>query len=58
MPTVNKEIQYTVGVEELYICMMEGDETPDALPTYEEDIYKQTNISDVTISTTSTNFTK
>ncbi|AJG57251.1 MULTISPECIES: phi13 family phage major tail protein [Bacillus] len=58
MPVVNKEIQYTVGVEELYLCMMEGDETPDALPTYEEDIYKQTNISDVTISTTSTNFTK
>lgn len=58
MPIVNKEIQYTVGVEELYLCMMEGDETPDSLPTYEEDIYKQTNITDVTISTTSTNFTK
>ncbi|PEA09480.1 major tail protein [Bacillus cereus] len=58
MTIVNKEIQYTVGVEELYLCMMEGDEKPDALPTYEEEIYKQTNISDVTISTTSTNFTK
>ncbi|PEZ94192.1 phage tail protein [Bacillus cereus] len=58
MPVVNKEIQYTVGVEELYLCIMEGDETPDALPTYEEDIYKQTNISDLTISNTTTNFTK
>ncbi|MDR4969775.1 phage tail protein [Bacillus wiedmannii] len=58
MPVVNKEIQYSVGIEELYLCMMEGAETSDALPTYEEDIYKQTNISDLTISTTSTNFTK
>lgn len=58
MTVVNKEIQYTVGVEELFLCMMEGDETPDALPTYEEDIYKQTNISDLTISNTTTNFTK
>ncbi|MGG5740471.1 phage tail protein [Bacillus cereus group sp. IBL03679] len=58
MPTVNKEIQYSVGVEDLYLCMMEGDESTDSLPTYEEDIYKQTNISDLTISTTSTNFTK
>ncbi|PGA51098.1 phage tail protein [Bacillus toyonensis] len=58
MPIVNKEIQYSVGIEELYLCMMEGEESTDALPTYEEDIYKQTNISDLTISTTSTNFTK
>ncbi|PFR52089.1 phage tail protein, partial [Bacillus cereus] len=33
MPVVNKEIQYTVGIEDLYLCMMEGDEKPDALPT-------------------------
>ncbi|PHB06806.1 phage tail protein [Bacillus wiedmannii] len=58
MPVVNKEIQYTVGIEDLYLCMMEGDETTDALPAYEEDIYKQTNISDLTISNTTTNFTK
>lgn len=58
MAVVNKEIQYTVGIEDLYLCMMEGDETTDALPTYEEDIYKQTNISDLTISNTTTNFTK
>ncbi|EJR68644.1 hypothetical protein IIO_00172 [Bacillus cereus VD115] len=58
MPVVNKEIQYSVGIEELYLCMMEGAETSDALPTYKEEIYKQTNISDLTISTTSTNFTK
>jgi hypothetical protein len=58
MTVVNKEIQYSVGIEELYLCMMEGDESTEALPTYEEDIYKQTNISDLAISTTSTNFTK
>ena len=58
MPVVNKEIQYTVGIEDLYLCMMEGDEKPDTLPTYEEDIYRQTNISDLTISNTTTNFTK
>ncbi|TXR98739.1 phage tail protein [Bacillus sp. SH7-1] len=58
MAVTNKEIQYSVGVEDLYICMMAGDESTDSLPTYEEDIYKQTNISDLTISTTSTNFTK
>ncbi|GAB6470163.1 hypothetical protein bcgnr5371_33860 [Bacillus cereus] len=58
MPIANKEIQYSVGVEDLYLCMMAGDEFTDKLPTYEEDIYKQTNISDLTISTTSTNFTK
>lgn len=58
MPVVNKEIQYTVGIEDLYLCMMEGDEKPDVLPTYEENIYRQTNISDLTISNTTTNFTK
>ncbi|MBE5106481.1 phage tail protein [Bacillus thuringiensis] len=58
MPIVNKEIQYSVGIEELYLCMMKGEESPDVLPTYEEEIYKQTNISDLTISTTSNNFTK
>ncbi|MDT3496079.1 phage tail protein [Bacillus toyonensis] len=58
MPVVNKEIQYTVGIEDLYLCMMEDDEMPDVLPTYEENIYKQTNISDLTISNTTTNFTK
>ncbi|MEN1934968.1 phage tail protein [Paenibacillus sp. 102] len=58
MPIENKEIQYSVGIEDLFICMLEGDETTDALPIYDEKIYKQTNISDLTISTTSTSFTK
>ncbi|GAB6474525.1 hypothetical protein bcgnr5371_42250 [Bacillus cereus] len=58
MTVTNKEIQYSVGVEDLYLCMMAGDESTDKLPTFEEEIYKQTNISDLTISTTSTNFTK
>ncbi|MEK4579774.1 MULTISPECIES: major tail protein [Bacillus] len=58
MPIENKEIQYTVGIEDLYLCMMKGNETSNALPTYEEIIYQQTNISDLTISTTSSNFVK
>lgn len=58
MTIESKEIQYSVGIEDLYVCMLEGDETTDALPKYAEKTYKQTNISDLTISTTSTNFTK
>ncbi len=58
MTIENKEIQYSVGIEDLYLCMMKGNETSNALPTYEDIVYRQTNISDLTISTTSTNFTK
>ncbi|HDR8449105.1 TPA: phage tail protein [Bacillus cereus] len=58
MTIENKEIQYTVGIEDLYVCMMKGNESINALPTYEDITYKQTNITDLTISTTSTNFTK
>nr|DAM00112.1 MAG TPA: major tail protein [Caudoviricetes sp.] len=57
MTVTQKEIQYSVGIEDLYICMM-ATEPADAVPTFDEDIYKQTNITDLTISTTSTNFTK
>ncbi|PEP84146.1 phage tail protein [Bacillus pseudomycoides] len=58
MTIENKEIQYTVGIEDLFICMMKGDETTSTLPTYEDTVYGQTNISDLTISTTSSNFVK
>ena len=58
MTIENKEIQYSVGIEDLYLCLMKGNETSSALPTYEDIVYRQTNISDLTISTTSTNFTK
>lgn len=58
MTIENKEIQYSIGIEDLYLCMMKGIETSSALPTYEDMVYRQTNISDLTISTTSTNFTK
>ena len=58
MPIENKDIQYTVGIEDLYLCMMKGMETSQTMPTYEDIIYQQTNITDLTISTTSTNFTK
>lgn len=58
MTTERKEIQYSVGIEDLYVCMMNGAETADAIPTYEPTIYQQSNISDLTISTTSSNFVK
>ncbi|PEA80763.1 phage tail protein [Bacillus pseudomycoides] len=58
MTIENKEIQYTVGIEDLFICMMKGDETTSTSPTYEDTVYGQTNISDLTISTTSSNFVK
>ncbi|MFS0594231.1 phage tail protein [Cytobacillus horneckiae] len=53
-----KQYQYSVGVEDLFICLMDGPEPEDSLPTYESIIYQQSNITDVVISTTSTNFTK
>ncbi|MEC2727823.1 phage tail protein, partial [Bacillus thuringiensis] len=50
MTIENKEIQYSVGIEDLYLCLMKGNETSSALPTYEDIVYRQTNISDLTIS--------
>ncbi|MCQ6530582.1 major tail protein [Bacillus mycoides] len=58
MPIENKEIQYTVGIEDLYLCMMKGNESTSALPTYENIVYGQTNISDLGISTMASNFVK
>ncbi|MFI8710254.1 phage tail protein [Bacillus sp. NPDC077411] len=58
MPKQQKEIQYTVGIEDLYICFMNGDDTVDALPKYEDDVYAQTNITELGISSTKNNFTK
>lgn len=58
MPKQHKEIQYSVGIEDLYICMMDEPETAGAVPTYDETIYSQTNITDLTISATTTNFVK
>ena len=57
MPKVQKDIQYSVGIEDLYICMLD-EESSSSEPKYKEEIYKQTNISDLTISTTSNNFVK
>lgn len=57
MAIQDAQIQYSVGIEDLYICMMTT-ENAGAVPTYDTNIYKQTNITDLTISTTSTNFTK
>lgn len=58
MSKEKKEFQYSVGIEDLYICMMGGTETTEAIPTYEPTIYQQSNITDLTISATTTNFTK
>lgn len=58
MTIESKEIQYSVGIEDLYLCLMKGNETSSALPTYEDIVYRQTNISDLGISTTSSNFVK
>jgi len=58
MTIENKEIQYSVGIEDLYLCLMKGNETSSALPTYEDIVYRQTNIADLTISNTTANFTK
>lgn len=58
MPKQIVPIQYSVGIEDLYICMMSGNETVDALPTYEPAIYQQSNITDLTISANTTTFTK
>jgi hypothetical protein len=58
MAKEKKDIQYSVGIEDLYICMMEGEETTEAIPTYSTTVYTQSNISDLTISATTTNFVK
>lgn len=58
MPITKKEIQYSVGIEDLYITMMAGVETTEVIPTYETDIYAQTNITDLTISATTAAFEK
>lgn len=58
MAVTKKDIQYSVGIEDLHLSMMAGVETTEAAPTYEPDIYAQTNISDLTISTTTAAFTK
>ena len=58
MTIEKKEIQYSVGIEDLHINMMSGVETTDAIPTYEPTIYAQTNITDLTISATTAAFIK
>lgn len=51
MAVEHKEIQYAVGIEDLYICMQAEAGSPTEEPTFEEEVYAQTNITDVTIST-------
>lgn len=58
MTIERKQIQYPVGIEDLFISFMDGPEPEDSLPTYEPTIYQQSNITDLTISTTATNVTK
>lgn len=53
-----QEIQYTVGIEDLFICFQENGGSSTTEPAFEEDVYQQTNITDVTISTTQSTFSK
>lgn len=58
MPKEQKDIQYSVGIEDLLICMMLTEDTVDTLPTYEETIYSQSNIVSLGITATTSNFVK
>lgn len=58
MAITPQDIQYAVGIEDLFICFQENGGSTTTAPTFEEDVYQQTNITDVTISTTQSNFTK
>lgn len=57
MTVQKKDIQYSVGIEDLYLCFM-TEETADGLPAYDDIVYRQSNITDLTISTTSSNVKK
>ena len=55
----NPPIQYPVGIEDLFICFMtDGQDTQEALPTFDEDVYSQTNITKLGISGNATTFEK
>lgn len=58
MAVTKKDIQYSVGIEDLHLCMMSGTETTEVIPTYETEIFAQTNITDLTISATTAAFVK
>lgn len=52
-------IQYPVGIEDLFISfMVDGQDTIDAMPVYEEDIYEQTNITKLGIAGNNSKFEK
>lgn len=52
-------IQYPVGIEDLYISfMVSGSDTDGEIPTYEADIYSQTNITKLGIAGNSSTFEK
>lgn len=55
----NTPIQYPVGIEDLYISfMVGGSDVPGEIPTYEADIYSQTNITKLGIAGNSSTFEK
>lgn len=52
-------IQYPVGIEDLAICFMKDkQDTLSALPEYEDDVYSQTNITNLGIAGTNSTFEK
>ena len=55
----NPPIQYPVGIEDLFICFMTDEQdTQEALPTFDGDVYSQTNITKLGISGNATTFDK
>ena len=53
--TKEKELLYPVGIESLYIAMMEGGkDTKAQIPTYDKEIYQMDNIVEIGIAGNST----
>lgn len=61
MPKTQLPLQYPVGIEDLVICFIDSEDGQDkleVLPTYEEDVYSQTNITTVGIAGNNSKFEK
>ncbi len=58
MAVIKEPIQYTVGIEDLFICFEASKDPSTNEPTYEPDVYQQTNITDVTFTPNTSTFSK
>lgn len=52
MTIKQKDIIYTVGIDDLFTCFQTVEGNSTTAPEYEEDVYRQSNITDLTISQT------